>query len=60
MKLKDKLGRKRGSGNLIRIDITKNGKTEVRKKLAEFFFQGDCCRVEKIYLAAKGSLSFLR
>lgn len=39
MKLKDKLHRKRGSGNLIRIDITKNGKIEVRKKRAEFFFK---------------------
>lgn len=38
MKLKDKLGRKRGCGNLIRIDITKNGKIEVRK-LAEFIFK---------------------
>lgn len=37
MKLKDKLGGKGGSGNLIQIDIKTNGKIEIRKELEEFF-----------------------
>ena len=45
LNLKDKLGGKRESDSLIRVDRTKNGKIKIRKTTAKKIFQGSCYRV---------------